>query len=156
MSRESDLAGLAVERAGAALRGADVHATADRHRVGLTRFANSVIHQNVADDIVTVVLRIHHDGRTSEASTTVTSSDDVQILVERVVGSIGAAPLDAGWPGLAPPAELPAASPLDGATASATSRDRAAVVRDFVDGAGGMETAGYCRTTHWTGALANS
>ena len=42
---------------------------------------------------------------------------------------------------------------VDPATAGATPADRAAVVRAFVDGAGGLETAGYCRTNHWTGAL---
>ena len=29
-------------------------------------------------------------------------------------------------------------------------------MRAFVDAAGGLETAGYCRTNHWTGAFANS
>ena len=29
-------------------------------------------------------------------------------------------------------------------------------MRAFVDAAGGLETAGYCRTDHWSGAFANS
>ena len=29
-------------------------------------------------------------------------------------------------------------------------------MRAFVDGAGGLEVAGYCRTNHWTGSFANS
>ena len=55
----------------AALPGAEVEAAADRHRLALTRFANSVIHQNVAEDATTVRLRIHHDGRTASGSATV-------------------------------------------------------------------------------------
>jgi len=153
---EDALAARCVERATAAVPGADVHAAADRHRIGLTRFANSVIHQNVADDITTLLLRIHVDGRSAEAGTTVTDADDIDTLVERVAGVVRAAPLDQGWPGLAPPAELPTGVPLDRATAEATPADRAEVVRSFVDGAGGLEAAGYCRTTYWTGALVNS
>lgn len=156
MIAEDALAARCVERATAAVPGADVHAAADRHRIGLTRFANSVIHQNVADDITTLLLRIHIDGRTAEADTTVTDADDIDTLVERVAGVVRAAPLDQGWPGLAPPAELPTGVPLDRATAEATPADRAEVVRSFVDGAGGLETAGHCRTTYWTGALVNS
>ncbi len=45
---------------------------------------------------------------------------------------------------------------MDLATAGATPTDRAEVVKAFVDAAGGLETAGYCRTDHWTGALASS
>ena len=29
-------------------------------------------------------------------------------------------------------------------------------MRTFVDGAGGLETAGFCRSNHWTGSFANS
>ncbi|MGH9270881.1 MAG: metallopeptidase TldD-related protein, partial [Ilumatobacteraceae bacterium] len=37
-----------------------------------------------------------------------------------------------------------------------TPADRADVVAAFVEAAGGLETAGYCRTGHWSGAFANS
>ena len=46
--------------------------------------------------------------------------------------------------------------PVDPATAGASPADRAAIVAAFVDAAGGLETAGYCRTDHWSGAFANS
>ena len=71
MTAEQDLATSAVEQVMAVLSGVEVEAAADRHRTALTRFANSVIHQNVAEDATTVRLRIHHDGRTIYDSHTI-------------------------------------------------------------------------------------
>jgi predicted Zn-dependent protease len=152
---EQDLAASVVELATTALSGAEVEAAADRHRPALTRFANSVIHQNVAEDATTVRVRIHHDGRTASGSATVIDEDGLRALVERAVESVKVAPRDPGWPGLASPAG-PRVAPVDPGSADATPAERAMVVRDFVDGAGGLETAGYCRSNHWTGAFANS
>ena len=42
----------------------------------LTRFANNTIHQNVAEQGVTVNVRLAFDGKTASASTTATSSPD--------------------------------------------------------------------------------
>ncbi len=138
------------------LPGAEVSVQVDRHRLALTRFANSVIHQNVAEDATTMRLVVHLDGRTASGSTSVVSSDDVRSLVERVADAVRVAPADPSWPGLAPAAEAGPATGVDLATAGATPADRAEVVRGFVDGAEGLETAGYCRTNHWTGAFASS
>ena len=63
MSAGDDFAALAVDLVAKALPGAEVEATSDRHRLALTRFANSGIHQNVAEDSTTVRLRVHHEGR---------------------------------------------------------------------------------------------
>jgi len=156
MSVEQDLAASAVEQVTAALAGAEVEATADRHRLSLTRFANSVIHQNMAEDVTWVRVRIHHDGRTASGSATVIDASGLRALIERAVGSVKVAPRDPGWPGVAPPAALRGAPVVDPASADVTPADRAKVVRAFVDGAGGLETAGYCRTSHWTGTFANS
>jgi predicted Zn-dependent protease len=153
---EQDLAASAVEQATAAVAGAEVEAAADRHRLALTRFANSVIHQNVAEDVTTVRLRIHHDGRTASGSATVVDAPELRSLVERVVDAVKVAPRDHGWPGVAPRVELGSTPVVDRATAGATPADRAMIVRAFVDGAGGLETAGFCRTNHWTGGFANS
>ncbi len=153
---EQDLAAMAVDLAAAAVAGSDVEAAADRHRLALTRFANSVIHQNVAEDVTTVRLRINHDGRTASGSATVADASAVRSLVERVVDAVKLAPLDPGWSGLASSAPSGPAHAVDRATADASPADRADVVRAFVDAAEGLETAGYCRTNHWTGAFANS
>jgi predicted Zn-dependent protease len=129
-----------------------VHAAAE----ALTRFANSAIHQNVAGDTTTVRLRLHADGRTAAGSTTLTDAAGLTSLVERTIAAARLSPPDAGWPGLAPPAPLNAAGDIDAATAEASPADRAARVREFVRAAGGLETAGYCRTGAVSAAFANS
>ena len=63
MTAELELATSALEQTTAALTGAEVEVSVDRNQLALTRFANSVIHQNVAEDITHVSIRIHHDGR---------------------------------------------------------------------------------------------
>jgi predicted Zn-dependent protease len=134
----------------------------DRYELALTRFANSYIHQNVADARTGVRLRLHLDGRTASGSTTLQSSDGLRELVTRTVAAVRVCPPDPGWPGLAPPDPAAGTGNVDEATAAATPDERAAQVRAFVDaasraGAGReLTTAGYCRTAHWTAAFANS
>jgi len=154
--RERDLATRVLEMAQRASPGAEIEATVDRHRLALTRFANSVIHQNVGEDTTVVRLRVHADGRTTAGSSTALDDTGLAALVKRTVEAVRIAPRDPGWPGLAPPADTGATPPVDAATAAASPADRAAVVRAFVDGAEGLETAGYCRTNHSSVAFANS
>jgi predicted Zn-dependent protease len=153
---ELDLAHRAVEAMAQALPDAEVAALAARQELALTRFANSVIHQNVAEDATTVRLTVHHHGRTTSGSAVVVDGSGLTGLVDRVAAAVRLAPLDAGWPGLAAAARPADAEGVDLATAGATPTDRAEVVKGFVDAAGGLETAGYCRTLHTTGAFANS
>ena len=122
----------------------------------LTRFANSAIHQNVADATTTVRLRLHAAGRTASGSTTRTDADGLQALVERTIAAARLSPPDASWPGLTPPSPLNPYEELDEETARATPEERAARVRDFVAAAGGLETAGYCRTNYASAAFANT
>ncbi|CAN5702025.1 TldD/PmbA family protein [soil metagenome] len=145
-----------LEVASAAASGADIEVAADRTRLALSRFANSGIHQNVADDTLTVRVRLHAAGRTASGSSTLTNTDGLRALVERSVQAVGVAPVDPGWPGLAPVSPAPDVAPVDVAAGDATPSDRAERIRAFVDAAGGLETAGYCRTSHWTGAFVNS
>ena len=115
----------------------------------LTRFANSAIHQNVADATTTVRLRLHLDGRTAGGSTTVTDGG-------RPAG-----------PGRAhrspPPGSARPTRPGPGLTAAAPPLARRRRLRrgdrrgpprtsgptgcaTSSRAAGGLETAGYCRT----------
>jgi len=128
----------------------------DHKALALTRFANSYIHQNVADATTTVRLLVHVDGRTTAGSTTLTQAEGLRELVTRTVAASRAAPPDPGWPGLTPPLPLHGTGNLDGGTVGATPADRADRIRSFVDAAGGLETAGYCGTMHWSGAFANT
>jgi predicted Zn-dependent protease len=125
--------------------------------LSLTRFANSAIHQNVTDATTTVRLRLHLDGRTAGGSTTVLHADGLQSLVDRTVAASRLSPPDAAWAGLTAPAPLihPDAD-VDEATAAATPEDRALRVRDFVQAAEGLETAGFCRTLYSSAAFANT
>ena len=123
----------------------------------LTRFANSAIHQNVAEATTTVRLRLHLDGRTAGGSTTLTGAAGLESLVERTIAAARLSPPNVVWPGLTPPTPLHAAAvEFDEATARATPEERAIRVRDFVAAAGGLETAGFCRTIYFSGAFANT
>ncbi len=145
-----------LERAVGVDGGAEIEASVDANQVALTRFANSVIHQNVADDTIRAQLRLHRDGRTASGSTTRVDDEGIAALVERTFASVAVAPLDPGWPGLAPPAASGDVAAVDPATATVTPQHRAEVVASFVDAVGELEAAGYCRSTHSRRALANS
>lgn len=122
----------------------------------LTRFANSFIHQNVANTETSVRLRVHAGGRTAAGATTVVDADGLRSLVGRTLAAAGLCPPDPGWPGLAEPAPLDGPARVDETVLAATPADLAQQVRAFVDAAGGLETAGYCRTVHKSAAFANS
>jgi len=136
--------------------GADAEVTIEDITLGLTRFANSFIHQSVEDTSALVRLRIHLDGRTASGSTTVGDSAGLAALVSRTVAAARLCPPDPLWPGLAGPAPMTVGSEADPAIAAATPADRAARVRAFVDAAGGLQTAGYCSTMLWMLTFANS
>jgi predicted Zn-dependent protease len=154
--QHADIASRVLDLVRAAAPAAQAAVSVNRQSQWLTRFATSFIHQNVADETTTVTLTLHVDGRTTASSTTVTGAEGLAGLVSRTVASTRLAPLDAAWPGLAEPADLVATGTVDEATAHATPVERAAVVQSFVRAAGGLETAGYCRTIHWSGTHANT
>ena len=170
MSVELELAGRVIGLVRAAV-GPAAHAEVlvEHNAEALTRFANSAIHQNVAEATTTVRLRLHRDGRSSAGATTITTPDGLRTLVDRTVEAARLSPPDPTWPGLTPPTPLhvSAGHPgsgehsgldfgFDEATARADPGERAARVRDFVRAAGGLETAGFCRTVYASAAFANS
>ena len=141
---------------GQAGAGVEAEVVVTRTELALTRFATSFIHQNVADLTTTVRLRLHLDGRTAGGATTVTSAEGLRDLVGRTLEGARLLPPDPGWPGLAPSAPAASSGTVDEATAQASPAERAERVRAFVDAAGGLETAGYCRTRFTRGTFANS
>lgn len=128
----------------------------EQDALALTRFANSAIHQNVAEVTTTVRLRVHAGGRTASGSTTLTGPDSLADLVARTLAAARLCPIDDGWPGLAPIAALSGTGSADPAVVDASPTERAALVAAFVDATGGLTAAGYCRTRHVIGAFANS
>jgi predicted Zn-dependent protease len=141
---------------------AEAEVTVRRGIESLTRFATSFIHQNVAEEVSHVLLRIALDGRVASAALDGPVDDEtLRRLVTDVVDAARIAPADPDWPGLTPPtagsrAEGLPAEHWDDATAAAPPDERARRVRDFVDAAGGLETAGFCSATAVTVAFANS
>nr|MDT0661681.1 metallopeptidase TldD-related protein [Micromonospora sp. DSM 115978] len=157
MTSHIDLAGRVVDLV-RRVAGPDAQAEvcATHLALALTRFANSYIHQNVAEATTTVRLKLHVDGRSAAGSTTLTDGDALRALVERTVAAARLGPPDPRWPGLTPPEPAPAAGRWDEATAQASPAERAERIRAFVEAAEGLETAGYCRTAYHSGAFANT
>ena len=122
----------------------------------LTRFATGFIHQNVADEVRQVHLRVAVDGRVAEATTTQVDPDALGRLVRSALDAAALQPVDPGWPGLAPAAVAPAVDHWDDATADAEPSARAERVGAFVRAADGLETAGFCSTEGLHVAFANS
>lgn len=155
--RALDTAERAVTLGRARAREAEVEVTVRQGTEALTRFATSFIHQNVASEVNHVLIRVALDGR--NASTSIDGPADDESLgraMDNVLEAAGIRPADPDWPGLSPRADAPAVDHFDEATAAASPDDRAARVRSFVDGAGGLETAGYCSTRTVHLAFANS
>jgi predicted Zn-dependent protease len=123
----------------------------------LTRFANSFIHQNVAEDRSHVVVRIALDGRVASVRLDGPTTDErLTRLVDSAIEAARIRPVDPDWPGVAPVAAAPVVDHWDESTAAATADDRARIVADFVAASGGLPTAGFCSTTARVVGFANS
>jgi predicted Zn-dependent protease len=138
---------------------AEAAAVASSGPDALTRFAESFIHQNVAEDDAGISLRVVLDGRSASAGTTRVDDEALELVAQRALDAARLRPPDPDWPGLAPPAPLPpgaADAHWDDATAAATPDQRAEIVRAFVDAGPGLAAAGYVSTKGKHVAFANS
>jgi predicted Zn-dependent protease len=151
-----DIASQVVDLVRAANPSAEAEVVVDTTESALTRFANSFIHQNVAESTIGVRLRLHADGRTAAGASTVVDTDGLRALVDRTLAAAALCPPDPQWPGLTGKVDVPDGVPVDEATAKADPADRAERVRAFVAAVDGLEAAGYCSTSSWTTAFANS
>ncbi len=123
----------------------------------LTRFANGFIHQNVAEDVGHVALRVALDGRVAATSLDGVADDAALArLVDGVFAAASISPVDRAWPGVAAPEDVPAVDHWDDATAAASPDDRARGVASFVAAADGLVTAGALSTDAIHTAFANS
>jgi predicted Zn-dependent protease len=122
----------------------------------LTRFANSFIHQNVAEEGISVALRVARDGRVLSSNTTNTEPAALTGFVDGVLEAAALQPVDEGWPGLTPPSSATGEDHFDAATAQADPADRARQVADFVAADPELRAAGYCETEGHEVAFANS
>ena len=123
---------------------------------GLTRFANSRIHQHVGEATGTVDLRLSHDGRVATASTSRLTEGGIADLVEATLEQVAVTPVDPDDPGLVEPHEVPVLDHVDPSTVQATPDDRAELVAAFVEAGRQFDAAGFCETRHARLAYANS
>ena len=120
----------------------------------LTRFANSFIHQNVAEEGYEVALRVAVDGRVNAATTT--SLDQLGAFVDNTIEIASLQRVDENWPGLTPPLDVVDPQHYHKATAEATPADRADKVADFVAAGPNMKAAGFCETLGHNVAFVNT
>jgi predicted Zn-dependent protease len=136
---------------------AQVVVTATAGRSGLTRFAGSHIHQNVAEDRRSVELQATVEGgRTAKASTTQVDDAGIARLIEGTLAAAALRPEDPDFPGVAGPVPASEVAHADPATADASPEDRAAIVAAFVEASDGLECAGFCSSDGRDGALVTS
>lgn len=135
---------------------AEAQVIVDAGHHGLTRFANSFIHQNVADIGPSIRLKLAADNRVASATSTRTDDASLRRLVASTIEAAALRPVDEDWPGLAPVAESVLESNYDHATVEADPAARATQVRAFVEAGGGLLAAGYCDTEGGDLAFANS
>jgi predicted Zn-dependent protease len=103
-----------------------------------------------------VTVKVAVEGRVAKGTDNRVDDGSLADLVERTLEAARLAPVDAEWPGLAPPAALPEVDNFDPDTAAASPEQRARVVADFVAAADGTDAAGYCDTESVVMGFANS
>ena len=136
---------------------AEAEATVRTGTLALTRFANGFIHQNVAEELSHVLLRVAVDGRVAASSLDGPPDDEaLSRLIDDVFEAARVRPPDTEWPGLAPVAPVADVDHWDEGTALAAPEERAERVSHFVAAGGGLETAGFCATSAEIVAFANT
>jgi predicted Zn-dependent protease len=136
---------------------ADAEVQVRSGQLALTRFANSFIHQNVAEDLRSIGLRVALDGHVASARLDgPTDPEHLERLVAGVLEAARVSPRDPDWPGLAEPVNAPDVDHWDEETADASPEARAERVAAFVAAGNGLETAGSVSTQGVRVAFANS
>jgi predicted Zn-dependent protease len=153
MNRETQIAERILELVGDR---AEAEVLASTGNLALTRFANSFIHQNVAEEGEAVSLRVAVDGRVASSKTTATGDDSLAAFVGAALETATMQPVDDDWAGVTAPVSLPAIEHADDATYDASPDARAELVKAFVDAGNGLLAAGYCQTEGQSVAFANS
>lgn len=129
---------------------AAVEVLLQREAGGLTRFANSQVHQNVwREDLSASVRVVTDDGRVGVAGIHTDDPAGVAEAARRAAAIARVSPPDPQFPGLAPAAEI-GGVPVDDATLAASPEDRAAAVRALLaevpTDSAGHEAAGAYET----------
>ena len=125
---------------------------------GLTRFAESAIHQSTAREDTGVKVRVVTGGRVGVSSANELSKEGAVEAARSALELAQVAAPDPAFPGLAPVAEVPERpDPFDEATAGTTPDRRADGVATLVGALGeGFHAAGALETTATEVAVANT
>lgn len=124
---------------------------------GLTRFADSAIHQSTAREETAARIRVVSGSRVGVATTNDLSPEGAAAAARSALEMAQIAAPDPLFPGLAPPAEIPSSPPFDEPTARTSPAERAQAVASLVEAAGrGLRMAGAYETKAMEVALANS
>lgn len=118
-----------------------------RTTYGLTRFANSHIHQHHGEDTTAVGISIAVDGRVASATTVGFDEDGLEKLVRNAIAAARVQPVDPHWPGVGGPTEPVTRDQVDPSTISAAPAERADQVADFVAAGDGLQGAGFLDTS---------
>jgi PmbA protein len=141
------------------LRGADgVEVLAVHEWGGLTRFADSAIHQSTAREDTGIKVRVVAGGRVGVTSTNDLSKEGAAEAARSALELAQMAAPDPLFPGLAPPADVPERTDrFDESTAGASPKQRADGVADLVASCSdGFHAAGAYETSGSEVALYNS
>jgi predicted Zn-dependent protease len=124
----------------------------------LTRFANNAIHQNVAEQAISISVRAVVDGRTARASTNKTDDDSLRRVAAAAASLARCQPPDPNLLPMPGPQKIPRLNRFFEVTAAATPEERAKAVRSIVERAAksGQTAAGIFSTGAMQTALANS
>ena len=124
----------------------------------LTRFANNTIHQNVAEQHLSVSVRTVFDGRTARATTNKTDDDSLRRVVATSALLARSQPKNPDLLPLPGPQKYPKVARYFASTAGATPRDRALAVKKAIAIAAKRDqtAAGIFTTGGSVMALANS
>lgn len=151
--KPAEVAAQIVERVGSK---AEAQVVVDGSSHALTRFANSFIHQNVAESGLVVYLKLASEGRVAATASRRTDDEGLENLVNETLEATNHRPPDDEWPGLAEPAALVGTPNYDASTAESEPMDRAERVKAFIDSGPDFLAAGYCDTQGGEVAFANS
>jgi predicted Zn-dependent protease len=125
---------------------------------GLTRFANSHIHQNVFENNAKILFRSALGKRVGVASTNSLVTADLVKTLKNSIEIARQQPENPEWPGLPKPAKYKELNTFDEATAAFTPRDRARGVKKIIAESNRKKftVAGAFSTSHGEIAVLNS
>ena len=109
-------------------KGNSAEVTLEFYDSALTRFANNIIHQNVAEHDTQVTLRYFIGKQIGAASTNRLDETGLDKLVERANANASSSPEDPNYPGLPAPKEYKHVAAWDQNTASFSAEKRAKAV----------------------------